>query len=282
MAVLPGEHTRPNVLIIGGFATVPPNYWPMARRLRARADRVSIASIWTPDWAVAAVLGFGPLMRRARRAIVRAYNEGGGRPLLVIAHSGGGLAARLAMSPVPFNGRVGGVAEAVGCLVTLGTPHGLARLSNRYRHAGHEAAAFLDREAPGAFFAPRTRYLTIGSGFQGDAFPGRVGRLANQFFSIAVGEETGTAGDGIVPAAAVHLDGAEQMTLDGVRHGMIGSPWDGDEPVLEQWWPTAIRLWREALATRSRSPSQPAAGANGRKALELEVAGWSSGSSSGS
>ena len=247
-----GKNARPNVLIIGGFATVPPNYWPMARRLRSRAERVSVASIWTPDWAVASVLGFGPLMRRARRAIVTAYNEGGGRPLMVVAHSGGGLATRLAMSPVPFNGRAGGVAEAVGCLVTLGTPHGLARLRNRYRHAGHEAAAFLDRQAPGAFFAPRTRYLTIGSGFEGHVFSGRVDRLANQFFSIAVGEETGTAGDGIVPAAAVHLDGAEQMTLDGVRHGMIGSPWYGDEHVIQQWWPTADHLWREALETRAK------------------------------
>ena len=259
MPVPAGDHAQPHVLIVGGFATVPPNYWPMARRVAARADRVIIASIWTPDWAIASVLGFGPLMRRARRAIVSAYNEGGGRPLMVIAHSGGGLAARLAMSPVPFNGREGGVADAVGCLVTLGTPHGLARLSNRYRHAGHEAAAFLDREAPGAFFAPRTRYVTVGSGFQEDAFSGRVGRLADQFFSIVVGEETGTTGDGIVPAAAVHLDGAEQMTLDGVRHGMIGSPWYGDEQVIEQWWPTAVRLWREALATRAAEPSEAAA-----------------------
>ncbi len=280
---LRGTTTHPvNVLIIGGFATVPPNYWPMARRLRRRGARVTIASIWTPDWMIAGMLGFGPLMRRARRAILTAYNEGGQEPLMVIAHSGGGLVARLATSPTPFNGRTGGVAEAIGCLVTLGTPHGLALLANRYRHAGHEASAFLDREVPGAFFAPRTGYLTVGSSLEGGSFSGAAGRLADEFFSIAVGAETGTTGDGIVPDAAAHLDGAEQLTLDDVRHGMIGSPWYGDEPIIDEWWPTAVRLWREALEARSEGGSSAVAGANGREPLEFDIAGWSSGSSSGS
>ncbi|HYI23399.1 MAG TPA: hypothetical protein VEX62_12295, partial [Candidatus Limnocylindrales bacterium] len=174
------------------------------------------------------------------------------------------------------------VAEAVGCLVTLGTPHGLARLTNRYRHAGHEASAFLDSESPGAFFAPRTRYLSVGSGLEGGSFTGAAGRMADLFFSIAVGEETGTVGDGIVPSAAAHLEGAEQLTLEGVRHGMIGSPWYGDERIIEQWWPTALRLWHEAIQARSAHAPRTAAGVNGHEALELEVAGWSSGSSSGS
>lgn len=246
---------QPNVLIVGGFATAPPNYWPMASRLRRRGARVTIAPLWPPDWAIAAVLGFGPVMRRVRRAIVHRYNEGGHEPLLVIAHSAGGIASRLAMSAAPFNGRVGGVAEAVGCLVTLGTPHALARLTNRYHHAGHEASAFLDRASPRAFFAPRTSYLTVGSRFEGGSFSGTMDRMAYRFFSIVVGEETGTVGDGIVPAAAAHLDGAEQLTLEGVCHGMIGSPWYGDESVIEKWWPTAVRLWGEALQVRA--PKDP-------------------------
>ena len=44
---------RPTVLIVGGFATAPPNYWPMRRRLlRLGAGQVRIAPIWPPDWCL--------------------------------------------------------------------------------------------------------------------------------------------------------------------------------------------------------------------------------------
>jgi hypothetical protein len=232
--------------------TAPPNYWPLRDRLMHRGvARVDIASLWPPDWAIAGMLGFGPLLRRTGRLIQRTYLAGGRRPIIVVAHSGGGMAARLAMSDVAFHGRLASVAEAVGCLVTLGTPHGLSSLGNRYRHAGHEASEFLAREQPGAYFAPRVGYLTVGSSSPHAAFGGVVGRLADEVFSMIVGNDTAqAAGDGIVPASAVHLDGAEQITFDDVRHGMIGSPWYGDEAIIDRWWPTALRLWHDALDAR--------------------------------
>jgi hypothetical protein len=248
---VPGSDLNPSVLIVGGYATAPPNYWPMRRRLvRRGAARVDIAPIWPPDWMLAGILGFGPLLRRTGRAIARTYHAGGRRPIIVVGHSGGGIAARLAMSNEPFNGRLAAVSEAVGCLVTLGTPHRLAQLPNRYYHAGHQATAFLDRESPGAYFAPRTSYLSVGSSYPVQAYPGLVGRLAGEFFSIAVGDDTRAAGDGIVPASGVHLEGAEQLTFDDVLHGHIGAPWYGDEKIIERWWPVAERLWREALVAR--------------------------------
>ncbi|MEO6351290.1 MAG: hypothetical protein ABIP53_11625 [Candidatus Limnocylindrales bacterium] len=247
----------PSVLIVGGFMTAPPNYWPFRERLLGQGvARVDIARLWPPDWAIAGILGFGPILRRTGRLIARTYELGGRRPIIVVAHSGGGIAARLAMSDVPFNGRVAGVAEAVGCLVTLGTPHGLDGVGNRYRHAGHEASAFLSREQPGAYFAPRTGYLSVGSSAINLAFGGVVGRLADEAFSMIVGTDTArAAGDGIVPASAVHLAGAEQITFDDVRHGMIGSPWYGDDAVIDRWWPSALRLWHDALEARTESRS---------------------------
>lgn len=253
---------KQSVLIIGGFATAPPNYWPMRDRLaRLGVERVDIAPLWPPDWMLASMLGFGLILRRTGKQIARTYHLGGRRPIIVVAHSGGGIAARLAMSPVPFHGRLAGVAEAVGCLVTLGTPHGLHKLPNRYHHAGHVASEFLERETPGAFFAPRTGYLTIGSAFPQAAFGGPVGRLAEEVFSMIVGTDTQALGDGIVPASSVHLAGAEQITFDDVRHGMIGSPWYGDEQIIDRWWPTCLRLWHEALEARAR---QDGAGSGAR------------------
>lgn len=245
---------KPSVLIVGGFATVPLNYWPLRRRLLARgAARVDIAPLWTPDWVLAALLGFGSVMLRTGRAIGRTYRAGDRQPIIVVGHSAGGIAARLAMADKPFNGRIADVAEAVGCLVTLGTPHGLPRLANRYQHAGHAATAFLDRATPGAYFAPRTSYLTVGGRTPGAEFPGVAGELANEVFSIAVGDETQAMGDGIVPFSAVHLEGAEQLTYDDVRHGMVGAPWYGDDVMLDRWWPVALDLWRAALRARSEA-----------------------------
>ena len=265
---------RPSVLIIGGFATMPPNYIGLRRRLLRRgAARVDVCQLWPPDWLLAGMVGFGPIMRRAGRAIAATYRAGGRRPIIVIGHSAGGIAARLAMLERPFNGRVADVSEAVGCLVTLGTPHGLSTLTNRHRHAGHSAVAFLERESPGAYFAPRTSYLTVGGQVRLAAPTWPAGRFVAELFRMLVGEEAATDGDGIVPISAAHLDGARQLNLVGIRHGVIGSPWYGDEEIIDAWWLTALGLWREALKIR---------GHDSREALELQVAGRSSGSSSGS
>jgi hypothetical protein len=250
---------RPTVLIVGGFMTVPANYWPLRRRLLRRgAGDVRIAPIWPIDWALAAVLGLGPIMRRTRKAILRAYHSAGDQPTIVVAHSGGGIAARLAMSATPFHGRPGGAAEAVGCLVTLGTPHQLAGLASRYRHAGHEACAFLDRESPGASFAPRTAYLSVGSRYPMAGLPGIFGQAVRGAFSVIIGGEAQADGDGIVPLSAVHLAGAEQMTYDDARHGHIGANWYGSDAIVDRWWPAAVRLWRAALEERAAGGTEAA------------------------
>jgi hypothetical protein len=248
------------VLIVGGFLTLPPNYWPLRRRLRRReVERVDICGLWPPDWALAGLLGLGPIMRRTAKAIARSYVAGGRRPIIVVAHSGGGIAARLAMAHQPYHGRRAAVAEAVGCLVTLGTPHRLAELENRYHHAGRDAAAFLDRVTPGAYFAPRTEYLVVGSRNPAATFGGYAGQLAEEIFSMVVGTDTQGLGDGIVPASAFDLEGAEKMIFDDTRHGHIGAPWYGDDHVIDRWWPVALRLWQRALAARAVGASvQPA------------------------
>jgi hypothetical protein len=247
---------RPSVLIVGGYGTVPMNYWPLRARLRRRGvARVDIAPLWTPDWLLAAFLGFGGVMRRTGHAIANTYRAANGQPIIVVAHSAGGIAARLAMADQPFNGRIANVHEAVGCLVTMGTPHGLIRLQDKYMHAGHAATEFLEKVNPGAYYAPRTSYVTIGGRTPGAAFPGVIGTLADEVFSIAVGDETQDLGDGIVPYQAVHLPGAEQLTYTDVRHGMVGGPWYGDDALLDRWWPTAVEGWRRALKARSEADS---------------------------
>lgn len=46
-------------------------------------------------------------------------------------------------------------------------------------------------------------------------------------------------GDGVVPEVSAHLDGALNISLDGVYHSPVGSdelrPWYGSPAVVEQW-----------------------------------------------
>lgn len=248
----------PTVLIVGGLFTSPPVYWRFARRLAARTSgRVLVAPTWTHAWVLGVWRGFGALLERTGRAIERAREVGDGRPILVVAHSAGGILTRLAMSPLPFEGRFVGVSETVGGLVTLGTPH-LVAAPHGHRHAGVRATAFLEATTPGAWFAPRTSYLTIGSrAVPANPSGSRRARFAARSYASLLGEEGRIAvGDGLVPEALSHLVGARQLTFDDVVHGHIGSPWYGDERIIDRWWPQALEGWREALASRASHASQ--------------------------
>lgn len=214
---------------------------------------VSIAPVHVPDWLAAGLVGFGPLLVRVGRAIEVTHGRGAGRPIVVVGHSAGGILARLAMSPVPFHGRRAAVADHVGALVTLGTPHGLASARLPRSHPGIRAARFLEAVTPGAYFCPRTAYLTVGSDLVRPVeAPARWlwDRLRGRAFRHLVGPHGTSGGDGIVQLESSQLRGAEHITFHDVRHGHIGGPWYGDEEVIDRWWPRAVEAWRGALAAR--------------------------------
>ena len=231
-------------------------YGRMADRLLARgAASVAVAPVWTPDWMLAAVVGFGPLMRRTGRAVAQAYRRGGARPLLVVGHSAGGLLARLAMSPEPYQGHWAGVAEAYGALVTLGTPHRMDDAAGRPFGAGFDASRYLDAIIPGAWFAPRTAYLTIGSRFIAGGLPNDPDlrrRIAGRVYALLGGEAARADwGDGLILEASTHLDGARIVILEGIVHPPgLPVPWYGSDEGLDGWWDLAVEAWRDGLRAR--------------------------------
>ncbi len=250
------SHTpSPHVLIIGGFLTEPLNYRPLRRRLLARgAARVTIAPVHLPDWAIMGLVGMGPLLLRGGRAI-REARRASPTPLLVIGHSMGGVIARLAMGPTPFEGRVAGVAADVGCLVTLGTPHRFGP-GIPWRHPGVVATEHLARVAPVARFAPTTAHLTVGSILANPVRRGPVRslpQLLNRVLIGFVGERPGARGDGLVADELSRLAGARHIQLPDALHGVAGSPWYGDDEVIDRWWPDAVEAWQQALTRPGRA-----------------------------
>lgn len=236
------DQQRPPVLLVPGFLASPPMYGRMAERLLARgAASVTVAPVWTPDWLLSIGPGFGRLLTRTSRAIRSASQRTGGRPLLVIGHSAGGLLARLATSPTPYHGHRGGVAEAVGALVTLGTPHVMTKAARQTFRAGFDAVRFLDANVPGAWFAPRTGYVAVGSRC-----------LQGGLHTLLEGEAARTGwGDGLISESAARLDGARIVTLEGIIHAPgLPTPWYGSDEGLDGWWSAAVEAWREALEAR--------------------------------
>jgi pimeloyl-ACP methyl ester carboxylesterase len=248
------QRDGPWVLIVGGLLAPPVAYRRMRQRLLDRgAAGVDIAPVHALDWGRAAVRGFGALQGKVALAIERAYRRAAGRPILVVGHSGGGLLARLAMCEAPYRGRVGGVADRVGCLVTLGSPHDLHLAPLRGTHEGVRLAAFLARHAPGAHHAPGTGYLTVASdavrpGTGSSRWRGPVARTQHAFFRRVTGPTLASGSDGIVSLSLAHLPGARHLTLHEALHGVVGSPWYGDEEVIDRWWPVALDAWRDATS----------------------------------
>jgi pimeloyl-ACP methyl ester carboxylesterase len=253
LVAMDATEPNPHVVIIGGFLTESLQYRPMRERLLAvGADRVTVAPIHLPDWGVMGLVGMGPLLLRGARAIREARRQAPD-PVIVIGHSLGGLVARLATCEVSLDGRRAAVADDVGALVTLGTPHAFApRIP--WRHAGVRAAEHLARYCPDDRFAPATAYLTVGSRFvrAGRRAPTRTAvQLLNGILRNLVGETPGVAGDGLIGADRCRLDGVRHIELDDTLHGLVYGPWYGDEQAIERWWPAAVEEWRGALAARA-------------------------------
>jgi hypothetical protein len=267
------EAVAPTVLIVGGFLTSPPFYWRLRDRLLERgAVDVVIAPVWTPDWLLSAVRGFGPIVTRAGRALLgagessRGSDRSRGAPALVVGHSAGGMIARLLTSPEPFAGRRLGAAARIGAIVSLGTPHHCAPTSVLGGQVGRLAAGFADRVVPGAYFAPHIAYVSVASRVavgrpDGDPRSRTLYRVYQGVVHLSGAPEI--AGDGLVPLEAALLEGARHVILDGAWHGQLEPSWYGSPEHVDTWWPVALEAWRSALRARAAAP-RPAVPGRGR------------------
>jgi len=229
--------TQP-VVLFGGFLSFATLYWGMRDVLvRISEQPVSIVETWGHDWLPSITpLGWLHLLRKLDYTVRQAVSDSATGKVTLIAHSAGGVLARLYLSPNPFLGRTFRGLDYISHLITLGSPHhnqgGLMR--------GGQMSRWIEKRYPGTCFAPQVKYISVaGKLVRGS----RSGSLQERWaFNVykEIGGDGYAWGDGLIPVQAALLRGSHQITLDGVGHfSGFGGPWYGSQEIISLWWPAA-------------------------------------------
>ncbi|CAM8945222.1 unnamed protein product [Rhodiola kirilowii] len=207
-------------------------------------------------------------LKRVDDAVREAKELAEGGTLSVIGHSAGGWLARVYMEEFGRDG--------ISLLLTLGTPHlpppkGLPGVIDQTRGLLY----YVEEQCAKPEYTPEVKYVCIaGRYIQGSPIIGPSGvasdytttslntiqpdseaatlnditksapptlraRFVGQGYKQVCGQSD-VWGDGVVPEVSAHLDGALNISLDGVYHSPVGSddelrPWYGSPAIVDQW-----------------------------------------------
>lgn len=226
------------ILIVGGFGSSAQQYEPLRRYLVAASGRpVAIAPIGLLDWVgVLTSDSYGHLLRILDRTVRTTLAAHSARRLTIVAHSAGGILARIYLGDRPYGPRrlVYHGFEYVSTLVTLGAPHTTTR---RGRQGGLNQIAFAQEQYPGAYWRFIHYVSVIGKAIRGNPVGTSSERSAWQSYRMITGEGD-QWGDGIVPLSSGLLEGSRQVIIPGLRHDpRPGMPWYGANlAVVQTWW----------------------------------------------
>lgn len=225
--------TLPTV-ILPGYLAGADDYRQMAATLQSSGIPATIVPLKKRDWLP--TLGgrsVTPVLRQIDAAVQAVREQTGAPKVNLIGHSAGGWLARIYLGEKPYCIHPRDTVECVwharpyvATLLTLGTPH-----SSQERWT-LKNLNFVNLTYPGAFYSD-VRYVCVaGKAIFGD----RVRSwLAYSSYKLTCGSGD-RWGDGITPIEAAHLIGADNMTLDSVRHSpRSGGLWYGTPDVMQQW-----------------------------------------------
>ena len=151
----------------------------------------------------------------------------------LIGHSAGGWLSRIYLGELPYSGRgntkpsLWKAHKSVATLITLGTPHVSQERWTRWN------LDFVNQNYPGAFYEG-VNYICIA----GKTVFGKKqlsSWLAYNSYLLTCGKGN-TWGDGITPIEAAHLEGAQNIVIEGVHHSPRSSQrWYGSPEPLSIW-----------------------------------------------
>jgi triacylglycerol esterase/lipase EstA (alpha/beta hydrolase family) len=225
----------PTVILPGYFAAAS-DYQELEKFLVDRGFPTVTVPLSKGDWLP--TLGgrsMVPILRQLDRTVKQMLHEYGVSQINLIGHSAGGWISRIYLGEKPYTIH-GDVLEAVDLwnahhcvhtLITLGTPHVSQERWTR------KNLDFVKIHYPGAFH-PQVRYVCVaGKSVFGKRSFGSW--LAYKSYELTIGKGD-TWGDGITPVEAAHLDGAENLVLEGVWHSPRSpGKWYGSSDVLSAW-----------------------------------------------
>lgn len=225
------------VVLIGGFGSHWKHYRQFARALaNVSGRRVFITSITRLTWLAGGLTGYWLLVHRAHRAVQHALEVTGADKVVLIGHSAGGVVGRGYLADKLAAGHQPACSghRHVSRFIALGSP---LRGVERPRHRGLRQAAWLDREFPGAYYAPAVQYLTVcGRRVEGKRIGLPEQRIAYRSYEYICGNGA-QWGDGVVPDSVCRLEGAPHLQLEGVGHSPAWGRWYGsDAETVRLWW----------------------------------------------
>jgi triacylglycerol esterase/lipase EstA (alpha/beta hydrolase family) len=223
-------------VILPGYLARFTDYCQLQRDLIAQGIPTVIVPLRKRDWLP--TLGgrsVVPILQAIDATVQQTMKQYNTSEVNLIGHSAGGWIARIYLGEKPYtiHGDVSeseGVWQAhahVSTLVTLGTPH---LSQERWTKKNLD---FVQNNYPGAFYEDVNYVCVAGKAIYGQR---RLGSwIAYNSYQLTCGEGN-CWGDGITPVVAAHLEGATNLTLEGVMHSP-GSPgiWYGSAKVQLEW-----------------------------------------------
>jgi len=228
------------IIILGGFLSLAANYKGLSHALNALSgQKVWVVNTQIFDWLTSiSRAGWLFVLNKLDLTVNQALSNSKETKAILIAHSQGGVLARLYLQPEPFMGKRFNGLDRIAQLITLGSPH----LNQGGLQRGGNMSRWIERQVPGSAFAPQVCYTSVaGSYIRGDPNGTHFSRFAFRNYK-EICSDGEVWGDGIVPVSSALLPDSQHIILKGVsHHTLLGEPWYGSPEGLSLWWETAIK-----------------------------------------
>jgi pimeloyl-ACP methyl ester carboxylesterase len=225
----------PAVILPGYFARGT-DYYSLEKDLNQKGIPTVTVPLTKRDWLP--TLGgrsIVPIIRKIDQVVQQTLATYQVSEVNLIGHSAGGWIARIYLGEIPYTIH-GDVNETQGVwkahhfvkkLISLGTPH-ISQEKWTKRNLD-----FVKHNYPGAFY-PDVEYICVaGKAVYGERKLGSW--LAYNSYQLTCGVAN-CWGDGITPVMAAHLEGAHNLTLEGVMHSPRSAGiWYGSPTVQSAW-----------------------------------------------